>query len=70
MQRQTIRAWFLIHKWTSIVCTAFLLMLCVTGLPLIFHHEIDELTEEAPAYGMPGQGYAGGVDPITGMPIR
>lgn len=24
----------------------FLLMLCVTGLPLIFHHEIDDLFEE------------------------
>ena len=33
-----IRRWYLIHKWTSIVCTAFLLMLCITGLPLIFHH--------------------------------
>ena len=39
-----IRRWYLVHKWTSIVCTAFLLMLCITGLPLIFHHEIDELT--------------------------
>ncbi len=41
MTRQTIRAWYLVHKWTSLVCTAFLLMLCVTGLPLIFHNEID-----------------------------
>jgi uncharacterized iron-regulated membrane protein len=39
-----IRRWYLVHKWTSIVCTAFLLMFCLTGLPLIFHHEIDELT--------------------------
>ncbi|MEG3087483.1 PepSY-associated TM helix domain-containing protein [Sphingomonas sp. PB4P5] len=44
MTRRTIRAWYLVHKWTSIVCTAFLLMLCVTGLPLIFHDEIDTLT--------------------------
>jgi uncharacterized iron-regulated membrane protein len=42
--RRTIQTWFLVHKWTSIVCTAFLLMLCVTGLPLIFHDEIDALT--------------------------
>lgn len=42
MTRNTVRAWYLIHKWTSLVCTAFLLLLCVTGLPLIFHHEIDE----------------------------
>lgn len=44
MHRRTIRAWYLIHKWTSLVCTAFLLMLCITGLPLIFHDEIDEAT--------------------------
>src|SRR5262249_53742031 len=30
-----------VHKWTSLVCTLFLLLLCVTGLPLIFHEEID-----------------------------
>ena len=73
MQRSTIRTWFLIHKWTSIVCTAFLLMLCVTGLPLIFHHEIDELTEEAPAYGMPGVGSSGeaaGLQPLDAMLAR
>src|SRR3546814_8284414 len=70
MQRTTIRTWFLIHKWTSIVCTGFLLMLCVTGLPLIFHDEIDLLTEEAPDYGMPGVGSSGeapGLRPLDAM---
>ncbi|CAG5072361.1 hypothetical protein DYBT9623_04128 [Dyadobacter sp. CECT 9623] len=38
-----IQTWFQIHKWTSLICTAFLLMLCITGLPLIFHEEIEEL---------------------------
>ncbi|WP_343343401.1 PepSY-associated TM helix domain-containing protein [Sphingomicrobium sp. XHP0239] len=46
MKRRTIKSWFLIHKWTSLVSTAFLLMLCVTGLPLIFHDEIDGLLGE------------------------
>lgn len=41
MRASTIRGWCWIHKWTSLICTAFLLMLCVTGLPLIFHDEID-----------------------------
>ena len=41
MTRRAITGWFLVHKWSSLVCTAFLLMLCVTGLPLIFHDEID-----------------------------
>lgn len=36
-----IRSWYLVHKWTSLVSTLFLLMLCITGLPLIFYHEID-----------------------------
>jgi len=33
------------HKWSSIICTVFMLMLCITGLPLIFH-EIDHLLHE------------------------
>jgi uncharacterized iron-regulated membrane protein len=40
---QTVRTWCWIHKWSSLVCTAFLLLLCVTGLPLVFHDEISEL---------------------------
>jgi uncharacterized iron-regulated membrane protein len=39
-----VRRWYLVHKWTSLVCTLFLLMFCLTGLPLIFSHEIDEAT--------------------------
>lgn len=41
MKSSTIKAWYVTHKWTSLVCMAFMLLLCVTGLPLIFHHEID-----------------------------
>ena len=70
MQRSTIRMWFVIHKWTSIICTAFLLMLCITGLPLIFHDEIDALTEGTPNYGMPGIGSSGeaqGLRPLDEM---
>lgn len=38
----SIKIWYLIHKWTSLICIVFMLLLCLTGLPLIFHHEIDE----------------------------
>jgi uncharacterized iron-regulated membrane protein len=38
-----LRRWAWIHKWSSLVCTVFMLLLCVTGLPLIFHHEIGHL---------------------------
>ena len=42
MTPATIRTWAWIHKWSSLVCTVFMLLLCVTGLPLIFHHEIND----------------------------
>lgn len=48
MTRSAVRVWYLIHKWTSVLCTAFLLMLCLTGLPLIFHDEIDALAGGPP----------------------
>ena len=37
---ESFRRWYLTHKWTSLVCTLFLLMLCLTGLPLIFRDEL------------------------------
>lgn len=40
-----VKRWFWWHKWTSLVCTAFLLLLCLTGLPLIFHEEIEHFSE-------------------------
>jgi uncharacterized iron-regulated membrane protein len=43
-----VRLWSVVHRWTSLVATAFLLLLCLTGLPLIFHHEIDEALGYAP----------------------
>ena len=41
MRPGTVRAWAWVHTWTSLVSTVFILLLCLTGLPLIFHHEID-----------------------------
>ena len=43
MKSKTIRRWSFIHTWTSLICTVFLLLLALTGLPLVFHHEIDHL---------------------------
>ena len=37
---KTIQRWSWVHKWTSLVCPVFLLVLCLTGLPLIFKDEI------------------------------
>jgi len=43
MSPANLRRWSWIHKWSSLVCTLFMLLLCVTGLPLIYHHEIGTL---------------------------
>lgn len=48
MKARTVRLWSQVHSWTSLISTLFLLLLCLTGLPLIFHHEIDELFGYAP----------------------
>ncbi|MBB3177290.1 PepSY domain-containing protein [Variovorax sp. Sphag1AA] len=43
MNSRRIKIWAWVHKWSSLVCTVFMLLLCITGLPLIFHHEIGHL---------------------------
>jgi uncharacterized iron-regulated membrane protein len=64
VKRSTIKVWFLVHKWTSLVSIIFLLLLCITGLPLIFHDEIDALL---------GQDYeaklAGPASAQSGLPL-
>ncbi|KHL25986.1 peptidase [Croceibacterium mercuriale] len=59
MTGRTIRIWSWLHKWTSLLCTLFLLMLCLTGMPLIFHDEIDGLTQAPPSFGAPGVASSG-----------
>lgn len=36
-----MRRWCRVHTWSSLVCTLFLLLVCLTGLPLVFHHELE-----------------------------
>lgn len=48
--RSALRKWFWVHKWTSLVCTAFLLLICITGLPLVFSDEIRDLLDDAKPY--------------------
>jgi uncharacterized iron-regulated membrane protein len=43
MSPVSLRRWGWIHKWSSLICTIFMLLLCLTGLPLIYHHEIGHL---------------------------
>jgi uncharacterized iron-regulated membrane protein len=57
MHKTSLRRWNFVHKWSSLICTPFLLLLCLTGLPLVFHHEIFELTTELtpPHHTEPGE---------------
>ncbi|MDO9413871.1 MAG: PepSY-associated TM helix domain-containing protein [Pseudolabrys sp.] len=45
MTPATFRKWTWLHKWSSLICTLFLLTICLSGLPLVFSHEIHELIE-------------------------
>lgn len=40
MSAQSFRRWQWLHRWSSLVCTVFLFVLCLTGLPLVFGDEI------------------------------
>lgn len=55
-----LKAWCQVHKWSSLVATLFLLLLCLTGLPLIFHQEIDALTRPRAAAAMLGDAATAG----------
>ncbi len=66
MNTRTIKTWYLVHKWTSLICAVLLLMLCVTGLPLIFWHEIDHLLgDEVEPAVMPASAEPASLDAIV-----
>ncbi|MBB2165849.1 PepSY domain-containing protein [Gluconacetobacter sp. 1b LMG 1731] len=52
MTNTTLRRWFVFHKWVSLICTLFLLVVCVTGLPILFAEEIFDrfVDEDDPPY--------------------
>ena len=52
----SLKTWYWWHKWTSLVCTVFLLIICITGLPLVFHEEIDHWLEEGKPYAVVDEG--------------
>ncbi|WP_118195049.1 PepSY-associated TM helix domain-containing protein [Albibacterium indicum] len=64
MKATTIKNWFHIHKWTSLISTIFLLMLCITGLPLIFTEEIDHMLEDDIEIAAPANGEEASVDMV------
>lgn len=54
MTRRAVRAWVWVHRWSSLVCTLFALLLCLTGLPLIFKDELGPDLKLAATTSAPG----------------
>jgi uncharacterized iron-regulated membrane protein len=60
-----LKGWALVHKWSSLVCTAFLLVICVTGLPLLFSDEIDHWLEPRSYDALPADTPTANLDQLT-----
>lgn len=68
MTQRQIKAWFLIHKWASLICTLFLLLACITGLPLIFSDEINQALDGKRAYSaVPAHAPLADLDKMVGI---
>ena len=71
LSAKRIKTWYLVHKWTSLVCTAFLLLICVTGLPLLFAEEINDWLDADPPYvELPAGTPTANLDDLVGMGRR
>lgn len=49
MRPGALRVWQAVHRWTALACTVFLLLVCLTGLPLLFGDEIEAWLAGRPA---------------------
>jgi len=58
MTQRSLRGWIWIHTWTSLVCTLFLLLICITGLPLVLKDEIEDLLDDGLPYANVASGTA------------
>jgi uncharacterized iron-regulated membrane protein len=71
MRARTVKNWHLVHKWTSLISTVFLLMLCITGLPIIFYEEIDHASGNVPTLpALEGNPSPAGADAIVAAAHR
>ncbi|MDR5878063.1 PepSY-associated TM helix domain-containing protein [Caballeronia sp. LZ032] len=69
-RRSSVRTWYLVHTWTSLVCTAFLLLICLTGLPLAFSDEIDAWLEPHTYAALPADAPRATLDRLVGIGER
>ncbi|MBJ7404265.1 MAG: PepSY domain-containing protein [Bradyrhizobium sp.] len=55
-RKPALRRWLFVHKWSSLICTLFLLLICITGLPLVLRDEIEGLLDDALPYAQVPEG--------------
>jgi len=55
MNSRNLSRWLALHRWTSLIVTLNLTVFAITGLYLIFHHEIDEAIGAVPEVEGVGQ---------------
>jgi uncharacterized iron-regulated membrane protein len=67
---KNIKRWFWWHRWTSLVCTLFLLMLCLTGLPLIFADEINGWLNPTHYAELPKDTPQANLDPMVSAAVQ
>ena len=66
LSRGTMKVWSKIHTWTSVISMVFLLLLCITGLPLIFNHELNHaLYDEVEPAQLPADAPKANLDTIV-----
>lgn len=65
---QRLRWWSWVHTVSSLVCTLWLLLACISGLPLVFTDEIEAWGQPAPAAHAPGQ--EANIDAILAEALR
>lgn len=71
MSATRIRRWSFVHKWTSLLCTLFLLVICLTGLPLVFREEIGDWLDDDPPYAvLPPDAPAASLDAMVAEGLR
>lgn len=52
MATVSFRCWSAVHRWTSLMSMLFLLIICLTGLPLVFSEEIEDWLSDSLPYAV------------------